>query len=155
MKPKHIAGFSAFVLAACALSSFITYRLAMQHNQPAATSVSARPQSQPEATDIDQPRSNGGCFDLQSAASHLGNSGCVTGRLLRAYTSRSGNTFLDFCSDYRDCPFTSVIFASDKARFGDLSSLNGRQVEIHGRITSYQGRAEIIVRDPGQITLAE
>jgi len=65
-----------------------------------------------------------------------------------------GNTFLDFCEDYRDCPFTSVIFSSDKNKFGDLASLAGRQIEIRGPITVYQGKPEIIIRDPGQIRLA-
>jgi hypothetical protein len=81
----------------------------------------------------------------------VGGPGCVSGRLLRAYTSRGGNTFLDFCEDYRTCPFTSVIFSSDKSKFGDLGMLTGRQVEIQGTITVYEGRAEIIIRDPQQI----
>lgn len=58
---------------------------------------------------------------------------------------------MDFCADYRNCPFTSVIFASDKTKFGDLGTLAGRQVEIQGTITAYQGHAEIIIHDPQQI----
>jgi hypothetical protein len=73
---------------------------------------------------------------------------------VRVFTSRGGNTFLDFCEDYRDCPFTSVIFSSDKNKFGDLASLAGRQIEIRGPIAVYQGRPEIIIRDPEQIRLA-
>jgi hypothetical protein len=92
-----------------------------------------------------------GCVDFHEAGSHVGETGCVSGRVLRAFTSRAGNTFLDFCPDYRNCPFTSVIFASDKSKFGDLGSLAGRQVEIRGFITAYQERAEIIIRNPQQI----
>jgi hypothetical protein len=71
--------------------------------------------------------------------------------VLRAYTSRAGNTFLDFCPDYRTCPFTSVIFDSDRSKFGDLGALAGRQVEIRGAVVAYEGRAEIVIRDPEQI----
>jgi hypothetical protein len=71
--------------------------------------------------------------------------------VLRTYTSRVGNTFLDFCQDFRGCPFTSVIFASDKDKFGDLVTLEGKNVEIRGGIIAYQGRAEIIIHDPQQI----
>ena len=78
----------------------------------------------------------------------------MAGQVLRVFTSRSGNTFLDFCPDYRSCPFTSVIFASDKDKFGDLGTLQGKRVEIHGSITMYQGRAEIIIHDPQQIRSA-
>jgi len=94
-----------------------------------------------------------GGVDFHDAGPHAGETGCVSGRVLKVFTSRSGNTFLDFCEDYRDCPFTSVIFSSDKRKFGDLQSLAGRQIEIRGPITVYQGRPEIIVRDHEQIRL--
>lgn len=95
--------------------------------------------------------SSGPCVDFRQAASHAGENACVTGYVLRAYTSRSGNTFLDFCQDYRSCPFTSVIFASDHAKFGNLETLAGRRVELRGLITIYRNQAEIIVHDPWQI----
>jgi hypothetical protein len=95
-----------------------------------------------------------GCVDFHDAAPHAGETGCVSGRVVRVFASRGGNTFLDFCEDFRDCPFTSVIFSSDKSKFGDLASLAGRQVEIRGPITVYQGKPEIIIRDPEQIRLA-
>jgi DNA/RNA endonuclease YhcR with UshA esterase domain len=95
-----------------------------------------------------------GCVDFHDAAPHAGETGCVSGRVVRVFASRGGNTFLDFCEDYRDCPFTSVIFSSDKSKFGDLASLAGRQIEIRGPITVYQGRPEIIIHDSEQIRLA-
>ena len=90
-------------------------------------------------------------MDFHDAGKRTGELGCVTGRVLRVYASRAGNTFLDFCTDYRSCAFTSVIFSSDRAKFGDLQALEGKPVEIRGPITTYQGRAEIIIRDPGQV----
>ena len=95
-----------------------------------------------------------GCVDFRDAGPHAGETGCVCGRVLKVFISRSGNTFLDFCEDYRNCAFTSVIFSSDKDKFGDLESLAGRQIEIRGPITMYQGRPQIIIRDPEQIRLA-
>jgi hypothetical protein len=67
------------------------------------------------------------------------------------YAARSGNTFLDFCDDYRTCPFSSVVFATDKNKFGDLQSLQGRRIELRGDVVNYQGRAEIIIHDPHQV----
>jgi DNA/RNA endonuclease YhcR with UshA esterase domain len=78
----------------------------------------------------------------------------VSGRVLRVYSSRAENTFLDFCEDYRTCPFTSVIFAKDKGKFGDLATLQGRRVEIRGEVVNYQGRAEIVIHDPQQVRSA-
>ena len=95
-----------------------------------------------------------GCVDFHDAAPHVGETGCVSGRVLKVFTSRNDTTFLDFCEDYRDCPFGSVIFSSDKRKFGDLQSLAGRQIEIRGFIDVYKERPEIVVRDPEQIRLA-
>lgn len=97
---------------------------------------------------------SGPCFDFHQASSHAGENGCVSGFVLRAFTSKAGNTFLDFCSDYKTCPFSSVIFASDRNKFGNLEALAGRQVEIRGLITTYNGHAEIIIREPAQIQAA-
>ena len=91
------------------------------------------------------------CADFRDAERLIGRAGCVSGRVLRVATSRAGHTFLDFCPDYRQCPFASVIFAEDRNRFGDLGTLWGKQVEIRGPVTTYKGRAEIIIRDPNQI----
>jgi hypothetical protein len=99
-------------------------------------------------------REMAGCVDFHGAGAHAGETGCVSGRVLRVFTSQGGTTFLDFCEDYRECPFTSVIFSSDKRKFGDLQSLAGRQIEIRGFIDVYKGRPEIVIRDPEQIRLA-
>ncbi len=93
-------------------------------------------------------------MDFQHAGQHTGENTCISGRVLRVFTSRSGNTFLDFCKDYRQCPFTSVIFASDRSQFGNVASLEGRKVQITGEIRSYNGRAEIVIREPRQIRIA-
>jgi hypothetical protein len=95
------------------------------------------------------------CVDIRNAGTLAGKTGCVAGLVLRVYSSRGGNTFLDFCQDYRTCPFTSVIFAADKERFGDLGALQGKRVEIRGDVVNYQGHAEIIIHDPQQVRSAQ
>jgi hypothetical protein len=71
--------------------------------------------------------------------------------VLKVFSAKSGNTFLDFCSEYRSCSFTSLIFASDRPKFGNLESLGGRQIEIRGTIKLYRGQPEIVVSEPDQI----
>lgn len=139
MKRIEIVRVAVIVLVASTLSGLVAYRLALHHGMPAF-----KPSGDASA----------GCVDFRDAGSRAGETSCVTGRVLRVFTSRGGNSFLDFCSDYRQCPFTSVIFSSDHDKFGNLEMLQGRQVEIRGEITNYQGRAEIIIRDPDQIRLA-
>ncbi len=93
------------------------------------------------------------CIDFQDAPQHIGEAGCVDGKILDVYTSGRGNTFLDFCVDYRKCPFTAVIFSEDRDKFGNLSALLGRRVEITGLVEFYKERAEIKIRDPVQIRI--
>jgi hypothetical protein len=138
MRRKQIL-MAGILLAVFCLGVLVGHR---RGRSPSATSSFASPGN---AAD---------CVDFHDAGPHAGETGCVSGRVVKVFTSRGGNTFLDFCEDYRDCPFTSVVFSSDKGKFGDLESLAGRQIEIRGPITVYQGRPEIIIRDPGQIRLA-
>jgi hypothetical protein len=126
------------VLLTSALAAVVAYRVGVRRAGRGASGPAA-------------PGATTRCIDFREAQSHTGQAGCVTGRILRIYTSRGGVTFLDFCPDYRNCPFSSIIFASDRSKFGDLTSLESRQVEIRGPIVSYKGRAEIILHDPEQL----
>jgi DNA/RNA endonuclease YhcR with UshA esterase domain len=140
---KKTATITVAAIAGVILSSMVAYRLGVRH---AAKHTSG-------AGSIETP--TGGCVEISQAGLHTGENTCVEGRVLHVFTSRSGSTFLDFCQDFRNCAFGSVIFAGDRSRFGNLGSLEGRKVEIAGEITTYNGRAEIIIRDPKQIRLPE
>ena len=140
MTRKQIIVVALIVLAASAVGAVVGYRGGLRRSTASRPSLGTLPGGEAE-----------GCAPIADAASLLGKNGCVTGRVLRVYTSRAGNTFLDFCPDYRTCPFTSVVFVGDRGKFGDLGTLSGKQVEIHGFVQSYEDRAEIIIRDPQQI----
>ena len=60
-------------------------------------------------------------------------------------------TFLDFCEEFRACPFTVVVFQRDLKQVGDVRKLKGKTIEIKGTIQDYDGRAEIILRRPEQL----
>lgn len=92
-----------------------------------------------------------GTFSIADAASHVGEYASVRGVLVESYTSASGTTFLDFCANYKTCPFTAVIFADDTSKFGDLSRYQGKTITLTGKISLYQGKAEIVLKNPSQI----
>jgi hypothetical protein len=140
---KKPATITVAGIAAVVLSSMVGYRLGVHH--------AAKEDTRSGSIQVPQ----GGCIEIRQAGLHTGENTCVEGRVLRVFTARSGSTFLDFCQDYRNCAFGSVIFAGDRSRFGNLGSLEGRSVEIAGEITTYNGRAEIIIRDPKQIRVPE
>jgi hypothetical protein len=93
-----------------------------------------------------------GTIDYTEAPNHIGEEASVTGILVDSYTSKSGTVFLDFCDDYKNCPFSGVIFASDAKKFDNLSSFEGKRVTVSGTITSYNGQAEIKLASPSQLT---
>lgn len=91
------------------------------------------------------------CLPLSEAGKHIGDTKCVAGKVLTVTESPNGAWFLNFCEDYRQCPFTVVAFSRDLRDVGDVRYLAGKEVEIHGKIKEYQGRAEIILRDRRQL----
>ena len=95
---------------------------------------------------------SGGTYAYTDAPTHVGEYASVRGTLVEAYTSATGTIFLDFCKSYKTCSFSGVIFAGDAKKFGDLSRYVGVTITLTGKISSYQGKAEIVLTDPKQIS---
>ncbi len=91
------------------------------------------------------------CIPFTEAAKHLGTSQCVSGKVVKVTRLDSGTTFLNFCEDYRTCPFQVLIFRSDLRHVGDVRQLEGRAIEVEGDIKEYDRHAEIILRDSSQL----
>lgn len=133
------------VVLSSAVSALVAYHYGTRKD-------SVRPAYRPNETATAE---NAPCVPYTEASSQVGNFACVTGRVLKVFTSKAGNTYLDFCEDYRACPFSSVIFSQDRTKFGDLASLQGQVVEIRGLVSYYKERPQIIIRAPEQLKLRE
>ncbi len=92
-------------------------------------------------------------IDYTEAANHVGEFACVSGKIDHVYTSQKGTIFLNFCSDYKNCPFGAVIFGSEAHKFPNPKQYEGQTVQITGLIRSYQGQPEIILKDSSQIKI--
>ena len=130
----------AVAIALPTVTAVVAYRLGLRHG----ISMSGAAANHAEVQ-------SSGCVDFQHAGEHTGRQACISGRVLRVFTSRTGNTFLDFCADYRNCSFTSIVFSSDRPKFGDLNTLQGRDIELRGEVRLYHNQPEIVVSDPSQI----
>lgn len=91
------------------------------------------------------------CIPHTEAENKIGAQECVTGQVLKVGQSKSGTFFLNFCQNYRECPFTVVVFPSHVKDVGDVRALEGKTIEIFGKITSWRGHAEIVLRDVRQL----
>ena len=92
------------------------------------------------------------CIPIREASQHVGETKCITGKVLRVKVGYKGVHFLDFCEDQVACPFTVVVFPSGLKDVGDVRRLAGRTIEVHGAVKLYDGRAEIILNRISQIT---
>lgn len=92
------------------------------------------------------------CIPIHEASQHVGETKCVTGKVLRIKVGIRGVHFLDFCEDQMACPFTVVVFSHDLKDVGDVRRLAGRTIEIHGVVKLYDSRAEIILNRISQIS---
>jgi endonuclease YncB( thermonuclease family) len=91
--------------------------------------------------------------DYTEAPNYVGEYACVSGKIDHVYTSEKGTIFLNFCPDYKTCPFGAVIFGEDANKFPNPKQYEGKALEITGLIKSYQGRPEITLKDLGQIKI--
>ena len=92
------------------------------------------------------------CIPIQEAGQHIGETKCVTGKVVRVKVGAKGVHFVDFCEDQIACPFSVVVFANDLKDVGDVRRLAGRTIEIQGLVKVYDGRPEIILRRISQIS---
>ncbi len=91
------------------------------------------------------------CIPMEQAPAKVGDETCVRGTVVQVNQSKSGTWFLNYCDDYRKCPFTVVVFARNLRDVGDVRMLQGKTIEVFGKIRLYDGRAEIILRNAHQL----
>jgi hypothetical protein len=92
------------------------------------------------------------CLSIGDAKQHVGETKCVTGKVLRVKVGAKGVHYIDFCEDQMACPFTVVVFPSDLKDVGDVRRLSGHVIEIRGAVKLYDGRAEIVLNRVNQVT---
>jgi hypothetical protein len=91
------------------------------------------------------------CLPIHEAAKHIGETKCITGKVIRVKVGVKGVHFLEFCEDAMACPFTVVVFGHDLKDVGDVRRLAGRTIEIRGALKVYDGHPEIILSRISQI----
>jgi len=87
------------------------------------------------------------------ATQHVGQQATVEGTVVAVFTSKNGNTFLNFGGRYPNQTFTGWI-PTDSALAADisLSGLEGKTVRITGVITLYKGKPEIKIMSQDQLS---
>ncbi len=91
-------------------------------------------------------------ISAEDAAAHDGSLVTVEGIAREVHVAHSGRaTFIDFDGVYPDQPFAAVIFEDDMANVGDVSDLEGKTVDVTGKIQMYRGMPQIVVTSRSQL----
>lgn len=93
-------------------------------------------------------------MDAAEAAAKLGETVTIVDVIREVVTKPSGTVFLNFGAMYPNEILTAVIMAETLPRFPGIKKWNGHQVRLSGEITEYKGHRRIILRNRGQIQLA-
>jgi DNA/RNA endonuclease YhcR with UshA esterase domain len=92
----------------------------------------------------------------EEAAGHLGETATVCGVVASAEyepNEQSQPTLLDLGKPHPSAIFTAVIYGDNRQKFGTPeTSFRGRRICVTGPISDYQGRPEIVLTNPSQLT---
>jgi DNA/RNA endonuclease YhcR with UshA esterase domain len=89
------------------------------------------------------------------AKNHIGENVTVCGTVASTHyasSSRRAPTFVNLDKPYPNQPFTILIWGEDLSKFNPKpTTWDGKRVCATGTISLYQGRPEIVAKEPGQI----
>lgn len=86
----------------------------------------------------------------REARAHLQRECVVTGRVAQV-TIRPALVYLNLDQPHPGTPLAGVIFARATNVFGDLMTLQGKEVELTGRIEEHRGQPQIILNATNQL----
>jgi DNA/RNA endonuclease YhcR with UshA esterase domain len=92
----------------------------------------------------------------EDATGHIGEAATVCGVVASAEyeaDAKSQPTLLDLGKPSPNAIFTAVIYGDNRAKFGTPeTSLRGKRICVTGQISDYQGKPEIVLTEPSQVT---
>jgi hypothetical protein len=90
-------------------------------------------------------------YTTAQAASHIGETATVCGKVASTHHSGRGNTFIDLDGAYPSQRFTAFIAASNASIGADVRSLEGKNICVTGMIVLYRSKPGIMVTAKEQI----
>jgi DNA/RNA endonuclease YhcR with UshA esterase domain len=88
------------------------------------------------------------------AEKHFQETVIVTGKVAQV-TIRPNLVYVNLDKKFPETPLNCVVFARATNQFGDLKKLEGKQVEIQGKIEEYRDKAQIILNSSNQLKVVE
>lgn len=86
----------------------------------------------------------------EEAGKHYQETLIVTGKVAQV-SIREKMVYLNMEKKYPESPLTCVIFARATNDFGDLKALQGKQVEVSGKVEEYHDKPQIVINSTNQL----
>jgi hypothetical protein len=90
------------------------------------------------------------------AADHIGETATVCGVVASAEyeaNAQSQPTLWNLRKPSPNATFTAVIYSDNRAKFGTPeTSLRGKRICVTGKISDYEGKPEIVLTEPSQLS---
>lgn len=93
-----------------------------------------------------------GALKADQAEAHIGQTATVEGKV-SVNRMPSGETYLDIGGDGVHAPFSGYVSRWNRSKFQDIDKLDGKNVQITGRISTFREKPEIFLTDPSQIAV--
>ena len=97
----------------------------------------------------------GDALDAKAAAAKAGETVVVEDTVKQVSVTGSGAVFLNFGEAYPHEVLAAVVMKGTRSRFPGIEEWNGKKVHIEGVVSDHGGHPRIILRERGQIVLAE
>lgn len=127
----------------------------------AGVAPSGGPEAAPATAPTSQPAARLSADDVAGLKSHVGKWVTVTGTVSRAELSQSKKVFRIAFKEAGTSGFNSVVFDRNLRAFeaelgADLSAaLNGKAVEVTGKLEEYREKPQVVLREPGQLKVVK
>jgi len=92
-----------------------------------------------------------GALKADQAEAHIGETATVEGKV-SIHKTQAGETYLDIGGTGTAAPFSAYVSRWNSVHFKNVDKLDGKKVEITGQISTFRGKPEIFLTDPGQIS---
>lgn len=92
-------------------------------------------------------------YTAEEAAKHVGDTAMVTGKIEDAFQKEGGPAFLNMGGRHPNETFTIFVHPSDASAFKSVKDYIGKTVSVTGKIMDHNGKPEIIVKAPSDITV--
>ena len=93
-------------------------------------------------------------ISASEAEKHYDETVIVTGKVAQV-SIRPKLVYVNLDKRYPESPMSCVVFARATNQFGDLKKLEGKQIEVKGKIEEYQAKPQIILNSSNQLKVIE